>query len=345
MADDRTSRRKRLGVPQPAWGDNVISADFSRKRHSTASTGKKSRDMSRGATASGRTRGSSRRQTDGAADEPGHASESWAAGQIMRTATALADSGRLSRGRTYFRGSNVVHLDYELGRVTGLVSGTQLEPFDVHIRWRPLSARQISFIVGECSDEPENLRRLLAGQRPLSTIDSVLFSVEHYVDSSCTCPDPAAFCKHRVCLAYALAAEFTGNTEAFLAWRGIDMQQLVTRITPAEPGGVTGAGDSPDPQNTPIATTYSPAEFWGGPADLPAAGSLDVEFGINLGDSAARDTALRRISWNNADRLRVLDSLTRCYEALTLIDQQDGDSRFDREPWMSGPGDSSGSHE
>lgn len=353
MTDDPRSRRRRLGIPQPEWGDNVVSADFSRGRNSAAARGK---------AATGAKKKRSRRPDLANAEPeandqetPNNGSESWAAGQIMRTATSLADSARLSRGRTYFRGGNVTHLTYELGQVDGLVSGTQLEPFEVQVRWRVLSARQVDFIVGECNDQPENLRLLMAGQRPLSSVASVLFGVEHYIGSSCTCPDNTTFCKHRVCLAYALAAEFTDSPETFLAWRGIDMRHLVDQVMPPEstagsadvnpvaPGQVDGAAGTGTAEAE--QPTYTPAEFWGDPAETPQSHPLEVEFGINLGDAVARDAALRRISWNNSDQLRVLDSLNRCYEALTVLNDDRGGPVFEREPWMSGPGDSSGKHD
>lgn len=354
MVDDRRRRRgtdrKRVGIPQPEWGDNVVSADFTRGRDRSAT---KRRTPSSIQSTPPRVRGVEKPQEPATeVEERSSPTESWSAGQVMRTATALADSARLSRGRTYFRSGNVLRIDYELGQVNGLVSGTQLEPFEVQIRWRPLTRRQIDFVVGECGDHPESVRNLLAGRRPQSSIATVLFGVEHYIDSFCSCPDHATFCKHRVCVAYALAAEFTGDPSAFLAWRGIDMDRLLETVD----GGDGGEENSDTPTGTPGETdddrevTYSPTEFWGDPGDLAVWEPLEVEFGLELGDRSARDAALRKFSWNNADQLRVLDTLTRCFEALTGLDGpaggDDGDGQeFEREPWLSGPDDSSGHHD
>jgi uncharacterized Zn finger protein len=338
----RGNDRRRLGTPQPAWGDNVVSADFTRGRDRDA-PGRKPpapRKVEQPPEKPSSTRSQGQR---------GAAPESWAAGQIMRTATALADAGRLSRGRTYFRGGNILRLDHELGTVNALVSGTQLEPFDVQVRWRPLTRRQIDFVVDECGDHPDSLRNLLAGRRPQSSIASVLFSVEHYLDSSCSCPDHGVFCKHRVCVAYALAAEFTGDPAAFLAWRGIDIDRLLEGTGPAVPSSrpVTALpADSPGDGES----SYTPAEFWGDPGTLPTWDAMEVEYGIELGDTVARDAAVRKFSWNNADQLRVTDSLTRCFEALTVLDDHTAEEPgqppvFEREPWLSGPDDSSGHHE
>ena len=149
---------------------------------------------------------------------------------VMRTVTSLTDSGRLSRGRTVFRSKSLLQFDAELGRVNGLVQGTQIEPFEVQVRWRPLSPRQIDYIIGELDDHPENLRLLLAGSRPSTEVSAVLFSVDQYIDSWCTCPDHGVFCKHRVCLCYALAAQFSADPLAFLSWRGFDPEVLLDRM-------------------------------------------------------------------------------------------------------------------
>ncbi|MGO1949807.1 MAG: SWIM zinc finger family protein [Mycobacteriaceae bacterium] len=342
-------------MPQPHWGDNVVSADFSRGRGGTGqSTTVPSRPAVRSA-------------------EVPHASdlskESWAATIVMRTATSHADSGRLSRGRTYFNKGSVLQFDHELGSVTGLVTGTQLEPFEVQIRWRPLSTRQLDFIIGECGDHQENLRLLLAGSRPLPEVSAVLFGVDQYMDSWCTCPDHGSFCKHRVCLCYALAAEFSRDPVAFLAWRGIDADALLRKARASEEEGAAQQAQAPESveftepetagdagpefagQDSPAdpgdGTRYMPAEFWGSVGDVPQWEPFDVDFGLEMGDHTKRDAAIRKFSWNNVDQLRVLHTLTQCYEVLTDTDGivSDSEQVFDREPWLSDPADRSGNHD
>ena len=183
MSDRRNERRtaSRLGTPQPQWGDNVISADFSRGRKGTRySSTVPSRTPERSAELP---------------QDSDLSKDSWSSTMVMRTVTSLTDSGRLSRGRTVFRSKSLLQFDAELGRVNGLVQGTQIEPFEVQVRWRPLSPRQIDYIIGELDDHPENLRLLLAGSRPSTEVSAVLFSVDQYIDSWCTCPDHGVFCK------------------------------------------------------------------------------------------------------------------------------------------------------
>lgn len=377
MSDRRNDKRtSRLGTPQPQWGDNVISADFSRGR---AGTSYSSTVPSR--------------KPDPSAELPQDSDlskDNWAATMVMRTVTSLTDSGRLSRGRSVFRSKSLLHFDAELGLVTGMVQGTQLEPFEVQVKWRPLSPRQIDYITGELDDHPENLRLLLAGSRPSTDVSAVLFSVDQFVSSWCTCPDHSKFCKHRVALCYALAAKFSADPLAFLSWRGFDPEELLERMRrraaerPGRQGGdADGSGDgtvsagnrsesgenseSPEVSEVPDAPAsleaqsgdtadtadtadterYSPEEFWGDVATVPQWDELAVEHGLEQGDPDIRNQAIRRFSWNNVDQLRVLHSLERCYETLTELSPTDAGSErvFEREPWLSEPADRNSDHD
>ena len=54
---------------------------------------------------------------------------------------------------------------------------------------------------------------------------------------------------------------------------------------------------------------------------------------------------IRKVSWNTVDQLRVLDELESCYRLLTGEDQEEYDTVFDREPWLSGPSGRIGEHD
>ncbi|HIW90114.1 MAG TPA: SWIM zinc finger family protein [Candidatus Corynebacterium avicola] len=373
MSDRRKGRndqrKSRLGTPQPQWGDNVISADFSRGRAGTSyfST-------------------VSSRKPEPSAELPQDSDlskDSWSATMVMRTVTSLTDSGRLSRGRTVFRSRSLLHFDAELGLVTGMVQGTQLEPFEVQVKWRPLSPRQMDYITGELDDHPENLRLLLSGSRPSTDVSAELFSVDQFVSSWCTCPDHSKFCKHRVALCYALAAKFSADPLAFLSWRGFDPEELLERMRrraaerprrrPEDVGDADASADRNSPEcgeSTEVPETseapasldaptepgngdagdterYRPEEFWGDVATVPQWDDFAVEHGLELGDPDIRNQAIRRFSWNNVDQLRVLHSLERCYETLTEPSATDTGSErvFEREPWLSEPADRNGDHD
>lgn len=292
---------RRLGTPKPEWGDNVIEADFG---------------------------GRTRRPPVAPAAEPLSSDGDWISRQILGPVEAGADTARRSRGRNYHRSGRIRTLQLGKGTVNSLVTGSQLEPFEVSLRWSPLSGNQADFIRGECLEHPENLRRLLAGRAPRRDVASVLSGSGRLMDSGCTCPDRAVVCKHRVAVAYALAERLAADPVEFLDWRGVDVRGLLESA-----GAVAGDPASPElhGEEGKSGERYSPTEFWGDPGTFPSWGHLDIDQGLGLGDPGIRNAVIRRVSWNAVDQLHVLDELQNCYDLLT------GGSEFEQEPWLSGP--------
>lgn len=345
-------RSRRLGTPRPEWGDNVIQADFGARGRATRSTRTPDpADIPR--------RDHGTRDRGGPAGTPaqvrsaqGVSGQGWAARVLLDAVSQDADTARLSRGRGYFRSGKVLHLDLESGSVTALVAGSQLEPFEVSLQWRPLTDNQTAYVRGECLDHPENLSRLLAGRDPRRDVCALLFRTEDLRDSWCTCPDRAGMCKHRIAVAYAVAEKFTADPVAFLDWRGLDTAGLIAEAADREqrrhPGlvGVTrrqpeqptdGSDDTPvEPEHR-----YTTTEFWGDLSRMPQWTTPDVERGLDLGDRGLRDAVVRKVSWNTVDQLHVLDELETCYDLLTGETEQ----TFDPEPWLSGPSGRIGDHD
>lgn len=269
----------------------------------------------------------------------------------MDTVGHSADTARLSRGREYHRSGNVRHLELELGTVGALVTGSQLEPFEVSLRWRPLSENQVAYLRGEFLEHPESLSTVLAGRQPARAVAAVLLCPEDFRDSWCTCPDRAGMCKHRVAVARAVAEKFTAEPVAFLDWRGLDTLRLVQEVAEREkqrrpgvvdlqrhavaPQSAEGRTGDRDRRET-AETRYTAAEFWGDLDRIPEWDSPDVEYGLELGDVDSRNAAVRRVSWNTVDQLHVLDELQTCYDLLTGTGNPD-EPPFASEPWLSGP--------
>jgi uncharacterized Zn finger protein len=314
----------RLGRPHPEWGDNVIEGDFGAASRRRAGKRKADRQDSQGGadTPAPRERTPRRPREVRRSDAPGQ--EGWAAQVLMRSVSAGADTGRLSRGLTYFREGAVFQLDAELGRVSALVRGSQLEPFEVQLRWRPLSPHQVAYVSGEITEHPDNLRLLLAGRAPLDEVAAVLFRESDFMDSWCTCPDHGVVCKHRVAVAHELGECFTRDPGEFLAWRGLDPAALVDATT-GERAGAPGAPGADAPGEAAEAAdgaaasepVYPPEQFWGEVSRVPEWEPMATERGLDLGDPRARDAAVRAVSWNTVDQLNVLSQLEECYDVFT----------------------------
>jgi uncharacterized Zn finger protein len=348
----------RLGRPHPEWGDNVIEGDFgaaSRRRAGRRRAERDRQEAEQQQQASRQVASRTRRRETRRSEASGK--EGWAAELVLQSVSAGADTGRMSRGLTYYRDGAVFQLSAELGRVNALVRGSQLEPFEVQMRWRPLSPHQVSYVTGEITEHPDNLRLLLAGRAPQDAVSAVLFRESDFMDSWCTCPDHGVVCKHRIAVAHELGACFTRDPAEFLSWRGLDPEALIAATTagPAATdagqgsgaGGVGGAGeDTAAGDAAPVPDRrYTPTEFWGDPDRIPQWDPLVPEPGLDLGDRSARDTAVRAVSWNTVDQLNVLSQLEDCYDIFT---GRDGNGDSDRDgdgPTVSDGHDRSDRHD
>ncbi|MFW6113250.1 MAG: SWIM zinc finger family protein, partial [Thermodesulfobacteriota bacterium] len=122
---------------------------------------------------------------------------------------------RLNRGRTYARKGQVMDIEIEKGRVLATVQGSRSYPYEVEVRFRPLSRVQWLHIAAALADRFISLARLLAGEMP-EDIESVFESAQlslfphrlRELETDCTCPDWSNPCKHTAAVFYLLAEEF-----------------------------------------------------------------------------------------------------------------------------------------
>ena len=312
-------RPGRKGMPT-RFGDNVVIADFGARRRQEAAG------------------------QDNGPRAPQSEKESWAAAQIMAALADNTDSGRLARGREYYRGNKVLGVEIAKDFITGLVDGTQLEPFDVSLRLRPLAQRKVEFLKDELLADQSHVRSLLYGSAPGMEVAAILMRPDHLSQASCTCPDRSVVCKHVVAVGYAVAARLTRDPVQILRLRGIDPEPFLAQISREdESAGATsllsrgqgpmlrevaskekGEGEQAGPE------IVDQRKFWGDPAQRVTWGEIGVEIGLDQGDKQAIMAALRTVSWTGIDQLRAHHELERCYETLTDIEHV-----FDNLPWES----------
>src|SRR3954452_4720673 len=80
-------------------------------------------------------------------------------------------ANRLPRGRTYVRNGSVVDLQIQPGKVTALVSGSEL--YDVNIDIDPLPAKQWASIKARCAGQIGSLVELLQGKLSKGVIEII----------------------------------------------------------------------------------------------------------------------------------------------------------------------------
>lgn len=179
---------------------------------------------------------------------------------------------RLTRGRAYAGGGNVLGFSIRPGEVAASVQGTWEKPYSVTLRIEVYSAEQWARVERELADNPLYIRELLEGRMPeridrlFTAAGLTLFPVRREFRSDCTCPDKQNPCKHIAAACYVLARHFDDDPFALLAWRGRD-RAVLTRRLEALRDDEAWQQAADEPQDTPLADLA--AAYWRSPAALP----------------------------------------------------------------------------
>ena len=159
---------------------------------------------------------------------------SWWGQAWCRNLESYADySNRIGRGRSYLRCGAVLDLKIEETRVTGLVQGSDSEPYQVAIRIKALAKATWKQIRSDCAGKIDSLQALLAGKFPedlgeLFTVQkSGLFPAPAEIKFDCSCPDWASMCKHVAAVLYGVGARLDRAPELFFVLRGVSVGELV----------------------------------------------------------------------------------------------------------------------
>jgi len=139
-------------------------------------------------------------------------------------------ANRLPRGRTYVRNGSVIDLQIVNGKVSALVSGSDL--YAVDLRIRPLAARKWKQIRSHCAGQIRSLVELLQGHISDAVMEIVtrrgtgLFPAPREISLDCSCPDWATMCKHVAAVLYGVGARLDHAPELLFELRGVDPAEL-----------------------------------------------------------------------------------------------------------------------
>jgi uncharacterized Zn finger protein len=153
---------------------------------------------------------------------------------------------RLPRGRTYVRNGSVVHLEIQPGRISALVSGSEL--YSVEITISSLPDPHWHCVKGQCAGQIGSLVELLQGRLSRSVMDVVtqrsggLFPKPAEIKLKCSCPDWAGMCKHVAAVMYGVGARLDDKPELLFLLRKVDHLELIAGAVDSSP--VVGAGKS-----------------------------------------------------------------------------------------------------
>ncbi|GAA5068189.1 SWIM zinc finger family protein [Nocardia callitridis] len=166
----------------------------------------------------------------------------WWGRALIESVEAMADAGRMSRGRTYARAGQVVDYRLEPGSVTAEVQGSQPRPFVAVFAVRRLREEEMDLLVETIRAAPGMLAEIASGALPTALGEHLLPTTAADLDFTCTCPDPGWPCKHVAAVCYLLAERLDERPRDILDLRGIDLDTLIGAIERD-----TDTGESDDP--------------------------------------------------------------------------------------------------
>jgi uncharacterized Zn finger protein len=155
-------------------------------------------------------------------------------------------ANRMPRGRTYVRNGSVVDLQISAGRVTAIVSGSEI--YEIEIEIDRLNQRLWKSLVRECGGQIGSVIELLQGRLSQEVLQTLarpktgLFPSPKQIRLSCSCPDWAIMCKHVAATLYGVGARLDREPEIFFTLRQVDQAELVSEASSARGlGGRTGS--------------------------------------------------------------------------------------------------------
>jgi uncharacterized Zn finger protein len=139
---------------------------------------------------------------------------------------------RLPRGRTYVRNGSVCHLDIEKGRISAMVSGSEIYTVEIAIKTLPL--KKWKEVKNRCAGQIGSLLELLQGRLSSNVMSVVtdrgkgLFPLPGEISLKCSCPDWAVMCKHVAAALYGVGARLDEAPELLFLLRGVDHEELIS---------------------------------------------------------------------------------------------------------------------
>lgn len=150
---------------------------------------------------------------------------------------------RLPRGRACVRHSLVLDLQISAGKVTALVSGSDM--YRITITITELPKAEWAAICTDCSSGIDSLVELLQGRfskgvmERLCRQDNGLFPKPAEIGFSCTCPDHASMCKHIAGALYGVGARLDHKPELLFQLRGVNADDLIAEVDTSTPFSTT----------------------------------------------------------------------------------------------------------
>ncbi|AWB83812.1 hypothetical protein [Corynebacterium liangguodongii] len=233
-----------------------------------------------------------------------------AAMRLVNAAVRQTDPGRVKRGHLYAEGGHVLELTPRMGGCDGLVAGSQNEPFTVTIQLPARERADIQVALDMMARRAGSVARARAGEFDDDVLDILIAPDASSVRFLCSCPDPAAVCKHAVAVAEKLAELIDTRPETIFSMRSLTLASIEN--------GVRLRAVSVARENSQVGSEF----FWSG-RDLPSLPEPDIAPMIADSDIDLLHRAMQSVSFTNIDQLRAVADIEDLYEELTSLDARE----------------------
>ncbi len=192
---------------------------------------------------------------------------SWWGQRWITVLESFGLGGRLTRGRSYARSGQVLHLEVTPGVVNATVQGSRADPYKVRISLKKIERRQCAALGEVLAADMSIAAGMITGQLPpevekcFEQAGAPLFPQRSKdLVTWCSCPDSSNPCKHIAAVYYILAEEFDRDPFLLLALRGLGRDEFMALLGAAVPEGETAQGEGLASQAQPL--TSDPQSFW-----------------------------------------------------------------------------------
>ncbi len=218
----------------------------------------------------------------------------WWGQEFMSAIEQLADSGRLSRGRSYSSPHRIKHIEIDGNFINAHIRGNANAYFGVYeeptyittIEFEPISRAKWTAAIALMASKAGTISRLLLGEIPdnieasFTTLDLHLLPASRRdFRTSCSCPDFSNPCKHVAGVFYYIAAQLDRDPFLLFELRGLPREDLKTELAKTPLGQALSTSAPAEAPPVPsehyyTAPTAAPLEvslksFWQGEKPLP----------------------------------------------------------------------------
>lgn len=155
-------------------------------------------------------------------------------------------ANRLPRGRTYVRNGSVFDLQIGPGKITALVSGSEI--YKIAIKIDKLSPKRWQSVRSQCAGQVGSVLELLQGRFDKSVMailtdrDHGLFPAPAEIHKECSCPDWAGLCKHLAAVLYGVGSRLDRQPELLFVLRQVDHRDLLDQLDTTSLSSAAGNG-------------------------------------------------------------------------------------------------------